>query len=406
MTAAAASFRTDVRVISLVGIAHGFSHFFQLCLPPLFPLLKDEFGGGYAVLGAVMAVFYAVSGIMQTAAGFLVDRFGARVMLLAGMALISGGTVLAGLVPGFEWLFLAAALAGLGNSVFHPADLALLNGKVDPQRLGHAFSVHGLTGNVGWALGPLFVVPIAAAHGWRTALVAAGVLGFAYLAILATQRVLGREVRRVARVAGRDADGWRRDVTLLASEPVVLCFLFFALYSTALLAFQMFAPVALTQLYGVTLGVATGALTGFLLGGAAGIVAGGFVAVRTQRHNLVAAAGVLLPAALALVIATAAVPTTLLVALMILTGFLFGSIGPSRDIIVRGIAPVEARGKVYGFVYSGLDLSGLLAPPIFGWALDHGRPSLVFAGAAVFMVAAVVTVLRVRREPRRAPVAA
>lgn len=401
MTAATASLRADAKVISLVGIAHGFSHFFQLCLPPLFPLLKDEFGAGYAVLGAVMAVFYAVSGVMQTAAGFFVDRFGARAILLAGMALISAGTLLAGLVPGFAWLFLAAAVAGLGNSVFHPADLALLNGKIDPRRLGPAFSVHGLTGNVGWALAPLFVIPIADAYGWRTALVAAGVLGLVYFGILATQGVLGGEVRRTGRTVGHGLGGFRADVKLLASDPVLMCFLFFFLYATALVAFQMFSTAALTQLYGVTLGVATSALTAFLLGGALGIVAGGFVAARTQRHTLVAAVGVLLPAGLALAIASGALPTGLLIALMALAGFIFGSIGPSRDIIVREVAPVEARGKVYGFVYSGLDLSGLVAPLIFGWALDRGRPGLVFGVSALFMVAAVLTVLRVRRREAR-----
>jgi MFS family permease len=402
MTAAAASLRTDAKVIGLVGVAHGFSHFFQLCIPPLFPLLKDEFGVGYAALGAVLAVFYAVSGVLQTVAGFLVDRFGARVILLAGMALVSAGTLAAGLVPRYEWLFAVAVLAGLGNSVFHPADLALLNAKVDPQRLGPAFSVHGIAGNIGWALAPLFTIPLAQAYGWRVALVAAGALGLAFFAILAVQRVLHGEAppRRMAAV---HASGLRGDVKLLSSPPVLRCFLFFFLYAMALIGFQMFSTAALTQLYGITLGIASSALTAFLLGSALGILAGGVVAARTDRHNLVAATGVVLPAGLALAIAGGGLATGLLIACMALAGFLFGSIGPSRDIIVRGIAPAEGRGKVYGFVYSGLDLSGLAAPPLFGWALDHARPELVFGVAAFFMVAAFPTVLRLhRREPRPA----
>jgi len=399
MTAAAASFRSDAKVIGLVGVAHGLSHFFQLCLPPLFPLLKDEFGVSYAALGAVTAVFYAVSGVMQTAAGFFVDRLGARTILLAGMAMISAGTLAAGLAPSFTWLFPAAALAGLGNSVFHPADLALLNGKVEPRRLGPAFSVHGVTGNIGWVLAPAFVVPIAQAHGWRIALVAAGVIGLVFFAALAMQRALAGELRHVGARASEHVRA--AGVGLLASAPVLLCFAFFFLYAVALVGFQTFAVAALTTLHGLTLGAASSALTAMLIGGVAGILAGGFVAARFQRHNLVAAVGVAVSALLALVIARGGLDAAAVVALMAVAGFFVGSIGPSRDIIVRGVAPPEARGKVYGFVYSGLDLAGLIAPIIFGWALDHGRPDLVFIGAAAFLVASIPTVLRVRRrEPR------
>ena len=396
---AAASFRSDAKVIGLVGVAHGLSHFFQLCLPPLFPLLKDEFGVSYAALGAVTAVFYAVSGVMQTAAGFLVDRLGARAILLAGMAIISAGTLAAGLAPSFAWLFPAAALAGLGNSVFHPADLALLNGKVEPRRLGPAFSVHGVTGNIGWVLAPAFVVPIAQAHGWRIALVAAGVIGLGFFAVLAMQRALAGELRHVGARASEHVRA--AGVGLLASAPVLLCFAFFFLYAVALVGFQTFAVAALTTLHGLTLGAASSALTAMLIGGVAGILAGGFVAARFQRHNLVAAVGVAVSALLALVIARGGLDAAAVVALMAVAGFFVGSIGPSRDIIVRGVAPPEARGKVYGFVYSGLDLAGLIAPIIFGWSLDHGRPDLVFIGAAAFLVASIPTVLRVRRrEPR------
>ena len=396
MTAAAtASLRADARVMGLVGIAHGFSHFFQLCIPPLFPLLREEFGTSYAALGAVLAVFYAVSGVMQTVAGFLVDRVGARRILLAGLALTAGGTLAAGLVPSFAWFFVAAAVAGLGNSVFHPADLALLNGKIAPSRLGYAFSVHGITGNIGWVLAPLFVVPVAQGYGWRAALVAAGAIGLVFCAALATQRILGGELRQhPAGGAPQAASG----IAPLLARPVLLSFLFFFLYAFALVAFQTFATAALTTLHGVTLVAASTALTAFLVGGAAGILAGGLFAARTDRHNLVAAVGTGVPAVLSLWIAAGGLGGPALAAVMALTGFVLGSIGPSRDIIVRGVAPVEARGKVYGFVYSGFDLAGLVAPLVFGWALDHGRPDLVFVGSAILLAAAIPTVLQMRRR--------
>lgn len=402
MSVAAASLRTDAKVIGLVGLAHGLSHFFQLVLPPLFPLVKDEFGVSYAALGAVMAVFYTVSGIAQTAAGFLVDRFGARRILLAGMALIAAGAILAGVAPSFGWLFVAAVVGGLGNSVFHPADFAILNAKVTPSRLGHAFGVHGIVGNVGWILAPVFVFPIAQTYGWRVALVAAGALGLVAFGVLATQRELGGALPRAHAAGG---GGLGADVRLLTSWPILMCFAFFALYSVTLVGFQAFSTAALAQLYDVPLALATGALTAFLAGGAVGILAGGFIAARTDRHTLVAVGGMLIPAALALAIATGGLANGVLVAVMTAAGFGFGAMGPSRDIIVRGIAPEHARGKVYGFVYSGLDVGGLAGPLLFGWFLDAGRPAWVFAGAAIVMLVAIPTVIGVGRRPARAAVA-
>jgi MFS family permease len=390
-------------VIGLVGLAHGLSHFFQLVLPPLFPLVKDEFGVSYAALGAVMAVFYTVSGVAQTAAGFLVDRFGARRILLAGLALVAAGAILSGLAPSFAWLFVAAVIGGVGNSVFHPADFAILNAKVTPSRLGHAFGVHGIVGNVGWMVAPAFVFPVAQAYGWRVALVAAGALGLVALGILATQGDLGGARPRPHAAPG--GGGLRADARLLASWPILMCFAFFALYSVTLVGFQAFSTAALAQLYDVPLALATGALTAFLAGGAAGILAGGFIAAHTHRHALVAVGGMLVPAVLALVIATGGLASGLLIAVMTIAGFGFGAMGPSRDIIVRGIAPEHARGKVYGFVYSGLDVGGLAGPLLFGWFLDNGRPAWVFAGAAVIMLVAIPTVIGVGRRPARAAVA-
>jgi MFS family permease len=404
MSTAAASLRTDAKVIGLVAIAHGLSHFFQLVLPPLFPLIKDEFGVSYATIGAVMAVFYTVSGVTQTAAGFLVDRIGARVILLVGMALVAAGAIVAGLAPSFPWLFVAAVIGGLGNSVFHPADFAILNARVTPARLGHAFGVHGIVGNVGWIAAPVFVFPIAQAYGWRVAVIAAGALGLLALGVLATQRHLGG-ARARAQAATRAGAGLQADVQLLASWPILTCFAFFSLYAVTLVGFQTFSTAALTQLYDVPLLLAASALTAFLAGGATGILAGGFIAARTDRHAVVAVAGMLVPATVAFVIASGGLPAGALVPVMTVAGFGFGTIGPSRDIIVRGIAPEHARGKVYGFVYSGFDVGGLVGPLLFGWFLDHGRPAWVFAGAAIIMLIAIPTVVGVGRRSARAAIA-
>jgi len=397
MTAASASLRSDVRVIGFVGVAHGLSHFYHLVIPPLFPLLRAEFDVSYAALGSVLAVYFGVSGIMQTVAGFLVDRFGARVVLLLGLALAATGIGLAGLAPSFAWLYPAAVIAGFGNCVFHPADLALLNAKVQPQRLGYAFSVHGIAGNIGWALAPLFSVAISAAWGWRAALVSAAAVGLLFLAVLASQRVLAGGTRRPRREPGERAGALARDIRVLASVPIVTCLAFFLLFSMAMVGWQAFSTSALTQIYDIQLVFASSVLTTFLLGGAAGTLAGGVVASRTDRHGTVAITGMAVSGAIAFLLGLGAVPVPLMLAAAAIAGFFAGVLGPSRDILVRHIAPAEARGKVYGFVYSGLDLGGLIAPAILGWFIDRGSPQIVFFATAVFWLLAMPTVLGMSR---------
>jgi len=403
-TAATAPLRADVRVIGLVGVAHGFSHFYQLAIPPLFPLLREEFGASYAALGSIMAVYFALSGVMQTVAGFVVDRYGARPVLIGGLLLSASGIGLAGLVPSFEWLYVAMVIAGLGNSVFHPADMALLNAKVAPRRLGYAFSAHSITGYLGWAIAPMLAVSVSSVWGWRSALVAAGVTGIAFAVFMAAQRVLALEARASRHEAGARR-GLGKDVRLLLSTPVVLCFGFFLLLSMALSGWQTFSTTALTQIYAVELVLASSALTAFLFGSAAGVAFGGVLAARSDRHRTIASAGMLCSAAATFVLGTAALPLSLLIAVAALAGFAVGSVAPARDILVREIAPLEARGKVYGFVYSALDLGGLAAPLALGWMLDRGAAHLVFMAAAAFMASSVPAVLFLRRPAGKRPAA-
>jgi MFS family permease len=197
------SLRRDVRIIGLIGSAHFVSHFFQLALPPLFPLLRESFGVSYVELGLLMSLFFAASGLGQTGAGFLVDHLGARRVLLGGMALLSGATAVAGVVPAFWLLLPVAVFLGLGNSVFHPADYSIFNSAVSPERLGRAYGVHGIFGTLGWVAAPTVVVGLAHAFNWRVSLITVGAAGLAATLALSTQRRTlddrgGRESRRAA----------------------------------------------------------------------------------------------------------------------------------------------------------------------------------------------------------------
>jgi len=398
-SAQAASLRRDVRVIGLVGFAHCLSHLFQLTLAPLFPLIKAEFDVSYATLGALISVFYVSSGVCQFGAGFAVDRFGARPVLLGGIALLAGAVLLGGLVPGVYWLFPLTALMGLGNGVFHPADFAVLNANVAPQRLGHAYSTHGVGGSVGYALAPIVSFGLGSAFGWRTALITLGAFGLVACVFLGLQKSAFMSRPHGATPARHTLAG---SIELFRQPPILFCFLYFCILTLGTIGIQTFAGPALNAAYGIPLALATSALAAYLLGSTTGILAGGFLAVRTVHHHRVAAAGLAVGAALMFFVASVPAAAPWAVAVFALTGFALGVTGPSRDLIVRAATPPGASGRVYGFVYSGLDLGATIAPVAVGALLDHGMPRLLFAAIAVCLLLAIGTVLQVRRS-RRAP---
>jgi MFS family permease len=396
-SAPASSFRADAKVIGAVGSAHALSHFFQLVLPPLFPLLRAEFGVSYATLGALLSVMYVASGLCQFGAGFAVDRFGARPVLLAGLGLLAGGTLAAGLVPSIGWLFPLVVLMGIGNGVFHPADFAVLNANVSPRRLGHAYSSHGIGGSLGYALAPVVSFGLASAFGWRTSLLICGALGLVAVAILATQRGALDSRKHGVAAPKHTLSG---SMELFRQRAILLCFAYFCVLTIGTIGITTFLGTSINAAYGLPLAIAATAITAYLLGNAAGVLAGGFLAARTARHDRVAAMGLGVGAVLILLLALFAPLATWAIPLLALTGLALGATGPSRDMIVRAATPKGASGRVYGFVYSGLDLGSALGPVALGAMLDHGSPRLVSAAIAVFLFVAIATVVQVGHAGR------
>jgi MFS family permease len=387
MSAAADSLRRDATVIGLVGLAHGLSHFFQIATAVLFPLIKDDLGVTYTALGATVGLYYTVSGVCQTLAGFAVDRYGARRVLFTGLALAVSGAALAGLAQNYPMLLAAAVVGGLGNSVFHPVDFSILNARVAKSRLGYAFSWHGIAGYLGFAAAPAYGVAMATAFDWRAALLGAAAIGAVVIALLASQ---GGVLPAAPVRAHAGAPGARA----LAQASVLLCFAYFVMLGVAFIAIQSFGISAMVSLYGVNVALASAALTAYLVGGATGIFCGGFVAVRVGRHDLVAVAGMATSAALFFALASAWLPAAALPLALGAAGFSGGFTNPSRDLIVRAATPPGSTGKVYGFVYSGLDVGSIAAPVLFGWLLDRGEPAAVFYAVVVVLAASIATVLR------------
>ncbi|MGH8692539.1 MAG: MFS transporter [Burkholderiales bacterium] len=390
--------RSDASVIGLISFAHGMSHFYQLLLAPLFPFIRNELEVSYAALGLLVALFYALSGLLQPLAGFVVDRYGARSVLLGGVGCFVASAVLMGFSSTYGMLALGAALGGIGNSVFHPADFTILNARVSPPRLGYAFSAHGVVGYLGYAVAPVFSVSIAAAFGWQAALLVGAGLGVGLLVLLLAN---SRHLQVEARAPAAKRASFSEDARVLLAWPVVLCFLYFTVFAAGLAGLQTFSVSAMVEQYRVAATVASGALTAYLVAAAAGILAGGFVAARVARHDLVAAAGLAVNAAAILLVAMSQVPGAALPAMFAIAGFASGMVAPSRDLIVRASTPPGATGRVFGFVYSGLDVGSFATPVFYGWMLDHHLPQAVFYTAFAFTALALLTILLV--PERNAP---
>jgi MFS transporter, FSR family, fosmidomycin resistance protein len=393
--------RSDARVIGLVGLAHGTSHFYHLILAALFPWLKPAFGLSYAELGLLLTAFFVVSGVGQALAGFVVDRVGARRVLFFGMTTLGVSALVLAAAGSYPALLAGALLAGVGNSIFHPADYTLLNQRVSRARLAHGFSVHGISGNIGWAAAPLFMTTVATLSSWRVALAYAAILPFAVLGILFLNRAHLRPEPKPAAASVGAAEG-TGTLSFLRLRAVWMCFAFFFLTAVALGGIQAFAAIGLQQLYGISRALATGSYTAYMLASAGGMLLGGFVGAGRQDHDRTVAIAFAVAAALALLLGAAVVPGGLALPLMALIGFFSGVAGPSRDLMIRAAAPQNATGRVYGVVYSGLDSGLSVGPAMFGLVMDAGHPGWLFAGIALFQALAIVTAVGVGGGTRSA----
>lgn len=395
----------DATVIGLVGVAHLISHFSQLLLAPLFPWLKEAFQVSYTELGFLMTLFFVVSCTVQTASGFLVDRFGPRPILFAGLGLIGLAAFGYASSTSYAMLALSAIVGGVGNGVFHPVDYTLLNRKIHPVRLGHAYSVHGITGSLGWALAPAMLVPITLFASWRVALACAGTLAWLVLLLVWLQRdrlALEPAARKPVTDAATASSVHRPegDLDFLRIPAVWMCFAFFFFYAMVLSVIQAFAPEAARHLHDFPLTQVALCLSVYMVSAAGGMVLGGFLASDPSRCERIVGAGIGVAACIAAVIGFTPVPGMWIPVLFGLMGFAGGIAGPSRDLLVKRSTPENATGRVYGVVYAGLDIGQAVAPLIFGRLMDQGNYQGVWLGLVLVQGILIVSAFRVRRTRR------
>lgn len=382
---AAAVRRSDFRIISLVGTAHGFSHFYQLALPPLFPLIHGTDGIAYTKLGLLTTVMYIASAVLQPPAGFLVDRFGARTMLLLGIASMATGTTLYGFMPSYEMMLVAAVLIGVGNSVFHPCDYSVLSASVSEPRIGRAFSLHMFGGYVGYALAPFVMSGLGVAIGWKAAIIAAGLVGFVVIVVIALGSRDFKDSRHERAERREPRPSLSQNLGFLFRVPILLCWLFFCVVAMGQIGLQTKTASILTLPTTYALDLETGGLivTFMLVSVAIGVLLGGVIADRTTRHDLVVGLGYGLASLLMLALWRLHLPLAGIFAIYVVTGIVYGIAFPSRDVLVRRSTPKGASGKVFGFVYSGMDVGSFVTPVLFGYFIDTGIPLAAFLCVAI-----------------------
>jgi MFS family permease len=401
-TATPAPASRDARIIALIGTGHFLSHFYVLTLPPLFLLWRDEFGVSFAELGLAVALMSGTTALLQTPVGFMVDKHGARPFLVGGTLLMALSISAMAFAPGIWAIWLLAILSGVGNSVIHPADYAILAGSIDKSRMGRAFSLHTFTGNLGFALAPPVVAVLAAGLGWRGALLLVGLLGVpVVVAILVQSRILVDQPK--ATKTGPEPSGRE----LLLSRPILLFFGFFMLSSMAGSGIQAFVITVLGQLWGTPVAVASMVLTGYMVGATAGTLVGGWIVDKSKR-NLIGFVVLLTMVAIGMILALGLlpIPELLLPVVGLVGGLALGASRTPRDVMLKDAAPPGQVGKVFGFVSSGLPLGGAITPVPLGFVIDMGYPQLVLPVVAALLAASLLCAGSAQAEARSRRMAA
>lgn len=399
-TATATALRSsEIQAVGLVGSAHFLSHFYYLTLPPLFLAIQADLGVSFLELGLVMTAYSVSTGVLQTPVGLYLHRIGARRLLIGGLALNAAAICMAGMASSFEVFLVLMLLAGVGNSVFHPVDYALLSSSIHESRIGRAFSLHSFGGTAGFAASPLVIYSLAEIWDWRTALIIVGAAGVALACVIAVFRNAlhdnsGAE-QEAAKAAGATKTGWRS----LMTRPILVFFAFFALLAAAGSGLTNFSIVALAQAYNVDPKAASSALTAFLILSAAGVLMGGYLADKTQRHDLVLVLTYCISAICMILVASQIFPFWLAASVFSISGLMRGVVNPSRDVMVRAASPPGQIGATFGFVTSGFTVGAATAPILYGWLMDNGSGGSVFWLAAGFTLSAIALVVTFRERP-------
>lgn len=384
------------RVIGLLSLGHFYSHFSGLILPPLFVMLKQDFSVSYVALGLTVTAYAVTTTVGQIPVGFLVDKIGGKTVLLLGLALLSVSFGLVGVATEFWQIVVLSALGGLGNSVFHPADYAILSARIQDGVLGRAMSVHAFSGYIGWAVAPPFMLGIAALTDWRTSVIAAGLLGVAITLVLVLQGDSLRDKVGAADGTSRRGPPMAQGIELMKSPPMLMMFVFFLLTAVTVSGAIAFTIVAIDAIYGTGVVLAGHALTAYMVTMAVGVLIGGWTADWTKRHNLLASLTIAGSAVFMVILGLGPQPLALGIGIFGMSGLLMGVASPSRDLMVKAATPPGSIGVAFGFTSTGLGIGTGLGPLFCGWFMDAGEPGWMFVMLGMASALAVIAIVLTR----------
>ena len=391
----------DRRVISLIGVSHGASHFYQLALPPLFPLIHAGEAFSYASLGALTAAFFVASAVFQPISGFFVDRFGARSVLLIGLASLAGTTTLMGLLPYYWILFGLSVLAGVGNSVFHPCDYSIMNATISEGRIARAFSFHMFGGYVGYVAAPVSMTLLGTLIGWQLSIILAGAIGLGLFATLWSGSRIFRDSTDERADAGVVNETLTNSLTALTSLPVILCWVFFFVIAMGQMGMMTFVPTLMREIYAFNLeqgGVFVSVMIGAVM---VGVLCGGYLADNFRKPDLIVTVGYLVATFMVIGLWYFSLAIWQLYGAFAVIGFMYGIVFPSRELLVRAATPKGASGKVFGFVYSGMDFGAAVTPVLFGWFVDTGVARHAFLCVALLWALSILIMLMTNAATKR-----
>lgn len=386
--------------LGLISVGHFMSHFWSITLPAIFTILAAVFHVNFVQLGLLMTVYSIATAVFQIPCGYVVDRHGAKLILIAGILVDGVAFACCAIAPNYATLLVLMLVAGAGQAVFHPADYSVLSALFPKERVGKPFAIHTFSGFAGSAAAPLIVAALASAFNWQVALAAVGLAGIAIgliIAIFLDAPPAAPTPAPEPTGAQEASAGWsirRRlgSLSYIFGQTLLLLFAFFVFSSMTTSGVRNFLPAALESLASLPIGTANAMLTAFMAALAVCVLAGGVLADRTTHYGRLIATCLLAGTGLLVVIAVVRLPEWLLFVVLIASGALQGLITPSRDKMVREAGPEGSTGKSFAFVSVGLSVGGIVAPLVLGAILDAGNPSLVFWVLALFTLIAAITV--------------
>lgn len=387
----------QARTLTAVSLVHLVSHFYWLALVPLLPSLTVLLDASYLELGLAITTMNAVSALTQAPVGFLVDRFGARLLLIVGAVIGALGFMLLALAPTYPVLIIAAVLIGLGNSVYHPADYSILSAEMSAAQMGRAYSIHTFSGYLGFAVAPPVVLFFLWIGGPRLALAAIAIVGLLLCLPLLPGLLKERRQARTPKATVQQKTSARALIT----ASVIALTVMFTLVNLSTGMMQTYMVASIANLLALPQSVGAAALTLFFFTLVGGVLVGGLVADRASSAAIVTLGGFGLAAVFALAIPVFTPGANVTLVLIGATGFCAGLIMPSRDLLVRKASPPDAVGRVFGIVTTGFNFGGMLSPLIGGALIDERAPAWIFYGSAAFMMMTVALAVLIERKTVR-----